>query len=698
MRHLTATYNGPATVIRLSGRPLAVARSVWLVVCVAAALTFLVALPFRWALLTNPSPITQANLTMLGLTPTFFAAYSLFWEIVIVVPFALVGFIIFWRCGNERITLLTSLFLVVFGVGSGTITPTIRALLGLHPALDLLQHTFEFVAWSTIAPFFYLFPNGRFVPRWTRWPTAIWFVICVFWNFFPTTPLAAPNWPPMLFGSVIGFFWASWLASQVYRYRRVSTPVERQQTKWVLYAMGLIVITMAAVSIVGVLFVPGYDLLSEFQPTPNSFAYALGSWLMSPVIILLPIAIAFSILRYRLWDIDLVINRTLVYGLLTAGTMGLYIFAVGLLGSVVGGRGQAGIAFLVTGLIALIFQPMREYVQRAVNRAMYGKRDEPYAVLSNLRRRLDLALAPDAVLPAIVETVTQTLKLPYAAIRLNNDTLTAAGALPHHAQAESFPLVYQGETIGQLEVVPRAAGESLTPNERHLLGDIAYQAGLAAYNIRLTADLQRARERLVTTREEERRRLRRDLHDGLGPKLAGQTLILEAIRDSLKSDSQNYALVEHLIQDSQTIVTEIRRLTHGLRPPALDDFGLIGAVNALASQCESGKLRINVTAIESMPPLPAAVEVAAYRIVQEALTNVVKHARATTCTVSLRIQGDLKLEIVDDGCGIPLNYRPGVGLISMRERAEEIGGGCVFEKSAAGGTRIAANLPISNYR
>jgi signal transduction histidine kinase len=688
---LATPLNG--AVFRLSGRTLAVARSLWLLICGAATLAFLAALPFRWALLLHPSPLTQANLTALGFSPLSLAVYSMFWELAIAAPNIVVGFIIFWRCGEQRIALLTSLMLIVFGVGSGTITPTLRAMLGIHPAIDLLQHTLEFIAWFSFALFFYLFPNGRITPAWTRWAALVLLPIFILWNFAEDSPLAPPNWPQPWFFALFMLQFSSWVVSQVIRYRRYSSPIERQQTKWVVFA---IVTTLAVFMLYGAAgaFVPGYDLLIEEQPTPQSFAFMLGSWLLSPVMLLLPLALAFSITRYRLWDIDLVVNRTLVYGLLTGSTIGLYILIVGYLGSLFQVQNRSILAFLTTGLIAVIFQPLRLVLQRLVNRLMYGERDEPYAVLSRLRQRLDLALSPADILPAILETITQALKLPYAAIRLHDKTVAFRGALPAHTAPELFPLHYRGEVIGQLLVAPRSPGEEFTAGERRLLADIAHQAGVAARNVTLTAELQRARERLVTTREEERRRLRRDLHDGLGPKLAGQALILEAVRDSLQPGAHNRALVDHLIADSQTIVQEVRQLVHGLRPPALDDHGLAGALRLLAAQCESGKLRIRVAAPDPLPALPAAVEVAAYRIVQEALTNVVKHAQARSGEVALTVGQELEIVVADDGVGLPAERRAGVGLTSMRERAEEIGGQCRLTAGEQGGVRVSARIPL----
>ena len=215
---------------------------------------------------------------------------------------------------------------------------------------------------------------------------------------------------------------------------------------------------------------------------------------------------------------------------------------------------------------------------------------------------------------------------------------------------------------------------------------------------RLTVDLQRSRERLVAAREEERRRLRRDLHDGLGPQLASQTLKLEAARETIRTDPDRAeALLGQLIDKSQGQIAEIRRLVYALRPPALDELGLVGALRETAAQGELSGLRVSFIAPDRLPPLPAAVEVAAYRIIQEALTNVIRHARAGSCRVTLALNeaaGTLALEVTDDGLGLPAEVRAGVGLVSMRERAAELGGVCRVEAGPDGGVRVAASLPL----
>ena len=212
--------------------------------------------------------------------------------------------------------------------------------------------------------------------------------------------------------------------------------------------------------------------------------------------------------------------------------------------------------------------------------------------------------------------------------------------------------------------------------------------------------LQRSRERLVTAREEERRRLRRDLHDGLGPTLAAQTLKVGSARALYQRDAVAAdVLLAELETDMQTALTDIRRLAYDLRPPALDDLGLVGAIREDAKRfrtlaADAQELAIGIEAPDSLPPLPAAVEVAAYRIVQEALTNVVRHAHAHTGWVRVNVDEALCIEIADDGLGLPTPRHIGVGLLSMRERAEELGGSCTVERHPAGGTRVLARLPL----
>jgi signal transduction histidine kinase len=374
-------------------------------------------------------------------------------------------------------------------------------------------------------------------------------------------------------------------------------------------------------------------------------------------------------------------------------------------------RGNLLVSILAAGLVAVLFQPLRERLQRGVNRLLYGERDDPYAVLSRLGSRLESRLAPDAVLPAVTRTVQEALKLPYAEIQLRREDgfETAAAAGNPAENMLRLPLVYGGETVGRLVVGPRAGDGGFADVEWRLLEDLAHQIGASAHAalmtdeaLRLSADLQRSRERLVEAREEERRRLRRDLHDGLGPQLSSQALTIDAVRTLMRRDPDAAEeLLLDLKADAQDAVTDIRRLVYGLRPPALDDLGLLGALRESAAQYSAKGLSVSVEGPERLPPLSAAVEVAAYRIAQEALTNVARHAGASTGTVHFALEeaSVLCLEVRDNGRGMPnsqenTSVRAGVGLTSMRERASELGGSLVVEPLPEGGTRVRARLPL----
>jgi signal transduction histidine kinase len=234
----------------------------------------------------------------------------------------------------------------------------------------------------------------------------------------------------------------------------------------------------------------------------------------------------------------------------------------------------------------------------------------------------------------------------------------------------------------------------------HLLEDLAPQVGVAVHAVRLAADLQRSREHLVLAREEERRRIRRDLHDGLGPQLAGLALKLETLRNRLDGDPLADSILADLAKRTQDATADIRHLVYELRPPTLDELGLASALKesvALYTQKGCNDLNVTFDAPEDLPPLPAAVEVAVYRIAQEAVTNVIRHADARTCRIRLNLdesENFLCLEVQDDGRGLSMNRRAGLGLNSMRERAEELGGTFTVTPIPTGGTLLEARLPF----
>jgi signal transduction histidine kinase len=474
---------------------------------------------------------------------------------------------------------------------------------------------------------------------------------------------------------------------------------ERQQLKWFLYTavpaalcFSLVLLSFTVVDYTRLVF--GTPLIPFWANYFDDIIYVAGFALL-----VVPLFTYIAIVRYRLYDIDVVINRTLVYGALSACVVGIYVLAVVALGALFQARGNLAVSLLATGLVAVLFQPLRSRLQRSVNRLMYGERDDPYAVVSRLGRRLEATLAPEVVLPTLVETIAQALKLPYASILLKEGEgfRTAAAYGSPRGEPGTLPLVYQREEIGRLVLSPRAPGERFSDADRSLLEDLARQAEVAVHAVTLTSDLQHSRERLVTTREEERRRLRRDLHDGLGAQLAGLNVQAGALRRLIPRDPEAAdELVVELRDELRSAISDIRRLAYDLRPPALDDLGLVEALRRLAERygSEDEQLRVLVEAPEDLPNLPAAVEVAVYRITQEALTNVARHARAGTCVVRLAMDEAVALEIVDDGIGIPAQRIAGVGLSSMHERASELGGSCLIQSVPNGGTQVLVRLPL----
>jgi signal transduction histidine kinase len=474
---------------------------------------------------------------------------------------------------------------------------------------------------------------------------------------------------------------------------------ERQQLKWFLYATVPAVVCFSFI-LLSYMIVDFTELVFINPLTPFSEIYDDIRYVAVFALLVVPVFTYIAIVRYNLYDIDVVINRTLVYGSLSACVAGIYVLAVVALGAVFQARGNIAVSLLATGLVAVLFQPLRSRLQRSINRLMYGERDDPYAVVSRLGRRLEAALAPEAVLPTVVETIAQALKLPYAAILLKEDEgfRTAAAFGSPRGEPETLPLIYQREEIGRLVLSPRAPGEGFSDADRSLLEDLARQAEVAVHAVRLTSELQHSRQRLVATREEERRRLRRDLHDGLGAQLAGLNVQAGTLRRLIPRDPDAAEeVVVELREELRGAIADIRRLVYDLRPPALDDLGLLESLRRLAERygSEGEQLRVLVEAPKDLPNLPAAVEVAVYRIAQEALTNVARHARAHSCIVRLAVNDDVVLEIVDDGVGIPAQRSTGVGLSSMHERASELGGSCIIEPVPKGGTQVLIRLPLA---
>ena len=412
--------------------------------------------------------------------------------------------------------------------------------------------------------------------------------------------------------------------------------------------------------------------------------------------------LAIPVARYRLWAIDTVIRRSVAYALVTIAVAGMFA-AIAAFGTAVASQ-RAGF-ILAAAAAAVTFAPARSYSQRLVDHLFYGQRNDPYQALSDLGRRLAAVAAPGEVLPAVVTAVAESLRLPYVAIERPADgSVLAAFGEPAaaEARAERWPLSYQGVTVGLLVAEPRGGEQAFDPRDRAVLGDIARQAGAAVHAEGLTADLLDSRQRLVSAREEERRRLRRDLHDGLGPLLTSVGLNIDAARTHAErgpgrpgEENQNLGLLLGRAKDGTAqAIADLRGIVYGLRPSSLDDLGLASAIAAHIRRLAAGtSVQITLDAGQ-LSDLPAAVEVAAFRIAVEAVNNAVRHARAHTCQVRLEIDTPSRLlvEIRDDGTGHG-PWRAGVGMLAMRERAAELGG-ILTAGPGPGGGMVRAYFPL----
>lgn len=575
-------------------------------------------------------------------------------------------------------------------IGLCSLVVVVSASFALHPAASWIEQWTFALPFGLLPSVFLRFPEGRL-------PSAAWRPV----------ELAA------LVGSGVAAVFLAWAAIEAPRLFLVPTdvPAAVQPLLWAA-AAGLLVVVLtnvvAVVSLLGRWRRAGGDVRQQLRvlalgaavvPVGLVVDFFLGvEWLWYGLAVAVPAAASAAILRYRLYDIDLVLNRTLVYGTLTTLVVTGYSVLVTLVAPVLGTGAAAGES-LVAAAVALAALPLRHRIQHGVDRLLFGDRADPYAVVTRLSRQLQQAADLSTVLPRTAATVADALRLPYVGVELGSGD--HASVVADHGRSgiapEGFPMTYRGRQVGRLLVSPRSASDPFSSVERDLLTSLAAQAGVAAHAVRLTTDLQRSRERLVRTREEERRRLRRELHDGLGPALAGMTMQVGAARSLLlQHETDGVAETLHsLEQHLRSSVADIRHIVDDLRPAVLDRLGLVGAVRHHAGTFTTGpdRIRIEVTA-DQLGELPAAVEVAAYRIALEAMSNTVRHADARRCTVQFAVDPALVLDVADDGIGLPADPPPGVGLVSMRERAEELGGEFHARRGIDGGTRVRAVLPM----
>jgi signal transduction histidine kinase len=350
---------------------------------------------------------------------------------------------------------------------------------------------------------------------------------------------------------------------------------------------------------------------------------------------------------------------------------------------------------IAVALIAITIEPVRRWLRLTVDDVVYGHLDDSYAVITQLNRHIDVVAPTDEphADPSLATMIARTLGVPYVAIVADDVETSAVGQRPTDREVTDVPLTYQGEDIGHLYVAPRHAGTTLSSRDRNLLVDLAQQLAVALYAIRASQQVQASRAALVTAREEERRRIRRDLHDGLGPTLASMKLQLTAVARLLDSaPAQAAELLGEVREEMDETTADIRRLVYGLRPPLIDELGLVVALRNHPS-AHAG-LDITVTP-DHLPELPAAVEVALYRIASEAIHNAVRHSCGTWCRVSIEVVGgEVRMCITDDGRGLPEPLVDGVGIAAIRERAAELGG--TAELVSHGGTTVTTVVPLQS--
>ncbi|WP_076812282.1 sensor histidine kinase [Pseudofrankia asymbiotica] len=627
-------------------------------------------------------------------SPSSGSASTFGWtNIVLAVPFAAAG----WLLASRRpevpfgwLALAAAFGHAGAAAGSGWLMVAVYGghdLPGLIPVV-ILTGACEPLEPIVLATTLATFPYGRLPRGPIRWLAVVSIGLCaVGWLTGPTTDLRFVDPPPKYahFANPIavpgtqllavtaiasGMLLASVL--MVVRWLRAEGEL-RQVLRW-------LAVTNAAAAV----------------STPFIVALPAGGWIATVGTIVELVVVVAVVLANRVYGVEVVLNRTLVYVLLTAFVAAAYAAGVAVLAAFGQSVGGPWTALAALGA-AFSLAPARDRVQRLVNRFLYGERDEPYTVATRVAARLEAAGSVQQLLPGLLEALTGTLRLPSAAVEMRGDdgstrAITHGAAAPPDA-AVRFPLVHQGQDIGALVVGLRSGENALAPRETRLLTDIARQVAVAASNVQLTEALMLSRERIVSAAEEERRRLRRDLHDGLGPVLTAAATKVDAARNLAGRDLPRATnLLADVRRDLTSALGDLRRLVYALRPPALDELGLLAALRGAA-------VPVTLTAPDALPPLPAAVEVAAYRIVTEAVTNVARHAGATRCEVALACADALAIEIRDDGRangadGTVTAWAPGVGLASMRERATALGGAWSAGPTVDGG-RVLVELPLS---
>ncbi|HEX4211927.1 MAG TPA: histidine kinase [Candidatus Dormibacteraeota bacterium] len=491
----------------------------------------------------------------------------------------------------------------------------------------------------------------------------------------------------------------------VLRYRR-SRGQERLQMKWLTTAAGASASLYLAVGVITL------SLGSGRGPSFTWFQILQAASLLS--LALIPVACGFAILRHRLYDIDIVINKALVYGSLAVFITAVYVAIVVGVGRAVGSGGNpnVGLSIVATAVVAVGFQPVRERIQRLANRLVYGRRATPYEVLSEFSTGMAHAVAIEDLLPHMARIVAEGTGAARVDVWLHLGSAmileaTSAGSrgqvramvpsvhgddVSIEGADATIPVRHQGELLGLIGVM-KDAGEAMTPAETKLLDDLAAQAGLVLRNVRLIEELKESRQRLVTAQDEERRRLERDLHDGAQQRMVAISLVLQLARRLVPGDADSGlgARLEQASEQVSLALSELRDLARGIHPAILTDRGLVPALLSLAERSTVP------TTVDSTVErrLPAPVEATAYFVVSEGLANIAKYSRASTVLVTAReADGALSVVVEDDGVG-GADASRGSGLRGLADRVAVVNGALGVESPRRGGTRLVCRIPVA---
>jgi two-component system NarL family sensor kinase len=498
-------------------------------------------------------------------------------------------------------------------------------------------------------------------------------------------PVAIPEGlavPALVSGQVLTFGSILLAVGLLWVRHRQAGPHERTQLRWLLWA-GIMCVLM---------------VLAGVTLSVNG---VVTSVLLNLAVAALAVSVTIGLVRPGLGDVDALVAWTLTSATVAAVVVAVDVAALAAASSLLGARlDEREVTIVVLVLAVVVYGPLRAWVGGGVRRLLFGRRGDRYGAVSTLAARLESTGSVEEQLPALAGAVASTFKVPFVRVEVvtPDGGVISASHGREDDDAQEIDIAYRGSRVGRLVLPARGARSMLSRRDQALLVDLVRQAAIAIRSSLLAVELQESRERLVLGREDDRRRIRRDLHDGLGPVLGGVALRLQAADNAVEGDPDRAReLVRLAGSEVREALDDVRRLVHDLRPPALDDLGLEAA---LRQQAERVRPQVEVTVhADGLGGLPAAVEVAAYRIASEALTNVVKHADATRCEVRLALEGPaLVVEVADDGRGIAEHVTAGVGLLSLRERAEELGGRCEVTCPATTGTISSTGTPGTTVR